>query len=387
MLYINPMPHTACSTYFAAPERADADDLARMNNVLASDEGLCSIINALPEFVLIAGPTRQVLLVNRAMNEFALSQGCGDCIGLRPGEILDCRHALEAEHGCGTGEACRSCGAVETILSALAGNQSSHECRIMRDTPRGFEALDLKVWGTPFRWQGMELAILVAVDISHEKRRKVLERLFFHDILNTAGAIDGLARVLLEELMPIDEAKKTLLLLAQKLVGEIHSQSALLAAENNELSVHPTPLNSRLLLESVTNCYENTSLGRGRRIIVSPESTSTIFYTDELIIDRVLVNLVKNALEATPENGIVTLCCSTAEKNILFWCNNHGVIPRETQLQIFHRSFSTKGEGRGIGLYSVKLMTERYLKGTVNFISDDSSGTTFTVTYPLDIRS
>jgi sensor histidine kinase regulating citrate/malate metabolism len=63
------------------------------------------------------------------------------------------------------------------------------------------------------------------------------------------------------------------------------------------------------------------------------------------------------------------------------------VIPRETQLQIFHRSFSTKGEGRGIGLYSVKLMTERYLKGTVNFISDDSSGTTFTVTYPLDIRS
>lgn len=381
------MQQTACSTYFAAPERADADDVARINTVLTSDEGLCTIIDAMPGFVMIVGQTRQVLLANRAMAEFAHSQECEDCIGLRPGEILACRHALEAEHGCGTGEACRSCGAVETILSALSGNHASHECRIMRQTPRGFEALDLKVWGTPFRWQGMELAIVVAVDISHEKRRKVLERLFFHDILNTAGAIDGLARVLLEDLMPIDEAKETLFMIAQKLVSEIRSQRELLAAENDELSVRPTPVNSQLMLESVKNCYEITLPGRSRSIVISPDSTSTIFYSDEQILSRVLGNLLKNALEATPDDGTVTLGCSSAGKHILFWCNNHGVIPRETQLQIFHRSFSTKGEGRGIGLYSVKLMTERYLKGSVKFTSDDSSGTTFTVTYPLDIRS
>lgn len=380
------MQRSACFTYFAPPERVDADELAGMNALLASDEGLCAIINAMPEFVMVVGSTRQVLLVNRAMADFAFSQGCGDCTGLRPGEILDCRQALEAAHGCGTGEACRSCGAVETILSALSGNRASHECRIMRDTPRGFEALDLKVWGTPFRWQGAELAILVAVDISNEKRRKVLERLFFHDILNTAGALDGLARVLIEDLMPIDEAKETLLMIAQRLVGEIRSQRELLAAENDELSVNPAPINSRLFLESVKSCYENTPLGRERKIVISRDSTSTVFYSDEQILSRVLGNLLKNAMEATPEDGTVTLDCSTAGKNILFRCNNQGLIPRETLLQIFHRSFSTKGEGRGIGLYSVKLMTERYLKGTVKLISDESTGTTFTVTYPLDIR-
>jgi len=381
------MQQTACSTYFATAERADAGDVAGMNTALTSDEGLCAVINAMPEFVMIVGSTRQVLLVNQAMDEFARSQGCDDCIGLRPGEILDCRHALEAEHGCGTGEACRSCGAVETILSALSGDRASHECRIMRDTPQGFEVLDLKVWGTPFRFQRMELAIVVAVDISNEKRRKVLERLFFHDILNTAGAIDGLARVLIDELMPIGEAKETLLMMARRLVGEIRSQRELLAAENDELSVRPVPLNSHQLLESVKSCYENTLPGRSISIMLSQDSTSTVFYSDEQIINRVLGNLLKNALEAAPEGGTVTLGCSTAEKNIVFWCNNQGVIPRETLLQIFHRSFSTKGEGRGIGLYSVKLMTERYLKGKVDCRSDDSSGTTFTVTYPLDIRS
>ncbi len=387
VIFLITMQQTACLTYFAPPERADANDLARMNMVLASDEGLCAIINAMPEFVMIVGPTRQVLLANRAMAEFALSQGCDDYIGMRPGEVLDCRHALEAVHGCGTGEACRSCGAVETILAALAGNNASHECRVMRDTPRGFEALDLKVWGTAFRWQGMELAIVVAVDISNEKRRKVLERLFFHDILNTASAIDGLARVLLEELMPIDEVKENLLMMAKKLVGEIRSQRELLAAENDEFSVRPKPINSHLLLESVKSCYDNALLGRERNIIIARDSTSTIFYSDEPIMSRVLGNLLKNALEATPEDGTVTIGCSTARNNIAFWCNNQEVIPRETQLQIFHRSFSTKGEGRGIGLYSVKLMTERYLKGKVNYNSDDASGTTFTVTYPLDIRS
>ena len=39
-------------------------------------------------------------------------------------------------------------------------------------------------------------------------------------------------------------------------------------------------------------------------------------------------------------------------------------MPDEVKAQIFERSFSTKGRGRGIGTYSIKLLTERYLEGT-----------------------
>jgi CheY-like chemotaxis protein len=53
------------------------------------------------------------------------------------------------------------------------------------------------------------------------------------------------------------------------------------------------------------------------------------------------------------------------------------------QLQMFQRSFSTKGRGRGIGTYSVKLLTEKYLKGRVAFTSDPLTGTTFSVMVPL----
>jgi signal transduction histidine kinase len=186
--------------------------------------------------------------------------------------------------------------------------------------------------------------------------------------------------------MTFDEAKESLLEAARTLVSEIRSQRELLAAENNELSVRPSAIHSRLFLDAVASTYRNTPLGRERKIILAPGLCETAFYGDEQLLGRVIGNLVKNALEASPEGGTVTLGCAVKGKEISFWCNNAGVIPRETQLQIFHRSFSTKEPGRGIGTYSVKLLTERYLKGRVAFASCAGEGTTFTVTYPLDLR-
>ena len=57
-------------------------------------------------------------------------------------------------------------------------------------------------------------------------------------------------------------------------------------------------------------------------------------------------------------------------------------MPKDVKLQIFQRSFSTKGIGRGIGTYSMKLITEQYLKGTISFVSNGAVGTTFTLRIP-----
>jgi signal transduction histidine kinase len=57
-------------------------------------------------------------------------------------------------------------------------------------------------------------------------------------------------------------------------------------------------------------------------------------------------------------------------------------MPKEVRLQVFQRSFSTKGADRGLGTYSVKLLTEKYLKGKVSFSSQQGEGTTFFVLLP-----
>jgi sensor histidine kinase regulating citrate/malate metabolism len=46
-------------------------------------------------------------------------------------------------------------------------------------------------------------------------------------------------------------------------------------------------------------------------------------------------------------------------------------------MQVFMRSFSTKGTQRGLGTYSMKILGEQHLGGTVDFTTSDTEGTTF----------
>jgi hypothetical protein len=110
--------------------------------------------------------------------------------------------------------------------------------------------------------------------------------------------------------------------------------------------------------------------------------------TDRALLRRVLGNLLKNALEAVQPGDQVRMDAVPTVQGVAYHVYNPGFIAPEIQMQIFQRSFSTKGEaGRGIGTHSVKLLTESYLGGKVSFVSTEEEGTTFTVTLPLDLRA
>jgi signal transduction histidine kinase len=377
------MDSTTPRTRSALPRRSRPDTIRRQQALLALDGNLCSILDAMPELVMVLNGNRQIIFANKTLADFARSQGVDSFIGMRPGEILSCRSALDAEYGCGTAEGCRHCGAIESILAALQGHKAAHECRMLRQTPQGVEALDLKIWGTPFRWQGERFAMLAAIDISNEKRREVLERLFFHDVLNTAGTITIITEMLMKGTLAFDEVKDDLWGTVQTLVNEIRGQREILAAENDELKVRFSLLEGREILDAVCTVYRNSEAGKGKSIAIVDESTGLQFISDPTLLTRVLGNLLKNALEASQPGRTVTLTCRSTGTEITFCCHNEGVIPRDIQLQIFQRSFSTKGVGRGIGTYSVKLITEKYLQGRVSVVSSQEAGTTFLAVLPV----
>jgi sensor histidine kinase regulating citrate/malate metabolism len=87
-------------------------------------------------------------------------------------------------------------------------------------------------------------------------------------------------------------------------------------------------------------------------------------------------------LEASPKNATVVLDCYQEGATIVFTVNNLSYMSIAVQAQVFQRSFSTKGSGRGLGTYSIKLLTERYLNGTVHFSTSEDKGTTFFVNLP-----
>lgn len=367
-------------SHFASPERSSACEISGEARSLSENSDLAPLLDAMPDLVMILNRNRQIIFANRNLRDFGSGRGCPDIYGMRPGELLNCQRAATAPSGCGTGEACRTCGAVQAILAGLAGESVKEECRISTGDAG---ALDLRIWASPFFWKESHYVLVVAVDISDEKRRKVLERIFFHDLLNTAGGIRGLAELLAEGISTVDELKDDLCSTAEALVSEIRSQQILVAAENNELVVNPVRLQSRSVIESVSSQLRSHLVAADKVVRIAPETADFSLMCDSVLLKRVLGNLLKNALEASSAGESVTLGARLTEAGAIFWCHNPSVMPRNVQLQIFQRSFSTKGNGRGIGTYSIRLLTERYLKGKVDFDSKENVGTTFRITLPV----
>ncbi len=369
-------------TEFASPERSSAEELSRAQASFAGETLLCSLLDAIPEFVMILDRNRQIVHANEALASFAAAQGHKACAGLRLGELLACDVSLKAIAGCGTAEECKTCGSALAILKAQAGEKSNQECRITSQLGGIPSAMDLHVWTTPLKWQGTDYVLLVAADISSVKRRQVLERIFFHDILNSAGNIKGIVDMLGEG-AHAPEMVGDLRIASQELISEIHSQKTLLAAENNELTLRISDFQGLEAAELVARTFRHHPVGENRTVRIAPESENFVISSDYTLLARVLGNLTKNALEASDEGQTVTLGCRSSGGEGVFWCHNAKPMPREVQLQMFKRSFSTKGSGRGIGTYSVRLLTERYLKGRVAFASSQERGTVFTVTLPI----
>ena len=79
---------------------------------------------------------------------------------------------------------------------------------------------------------------------------------------------------------------------------------------------------------------------------------------------------------------LVTIGFGGSSSAVKFFVHNPGMIDESVQSNIFKRYYSTKGGNRGLGTYSMKLLTEEYLGGEVSFWSTADRGTTFTFLIP-----
>ena len=141
------------------------------------------------------------------------------------------------------------------------------------------------------------------------------------------------------------------------------------------------------LIRSVVSQYERLDLATDKTLLIGPFSESFSLISDEAILRRILGNMVKNAIEATEPGDTVTIKSGIKDGYAVFEVHNPGVIPEKAQTSIFTRFFSTKGPGRGLGTYSIKLLAEGYLGGNVSFSSDKRHGTTFAVAFPTNKTS
>lgn len=99
-------------------------------------------------------------------------------------------------------------------------------------------------------------------------------------------------------------------------------------------------------------------------------------------IEQVLLNLLKNALEATESQGKIRVSSGTRDAQVWFAVQDTGKgMPEDVLEKIFHPFYTTKHKGTGLGLAVInKIITDHH--GTITVDSVAGSGSTFTVRLP-----
>ncbi len=379
-----------CTAREGEPEdaRAARESVAADRLIIARSR-LNRVFDDYPLLTAVLDDAQRLVYANRRALSLMEAPGESAILGLRFGEAFGCIHAAETASGCGTAPACRFCGAARGIEEGFAGVPESEECNLIRDRSGQNASLDLRIWARRLELENKPFILLAAEDISAEKRREVLERIFYHDIANTASGIRSLLDLI--AMMPDEDPRDYLRLIrmaTDQLVDEIESQRALKAAESRELAVRPVLIDGADALRGAAELFSYRLHGKPARLTLAPDLEHPLLETDPALLKRVLVNMIKNALEAAERDETVTAGLRIerhrdAEDAAVFWVQNRAVMPEDTQRRVFHRSFSTKGPGRGVGTYGMRLLGEGYLGGTISFRSSEGEGTVFELRLPL----
>jgi len=323
---------------------------------------LPGILESVPDPAGVFNEHRQLLLCNRAFERARVDEV--SAIGQRPGEILGCVNAPVGPDGCGSSPACATCGSVRVLADSLDKSVSSAgECRIRTQSGSGS---DFFVRASPLQFGSATVAMAVFRDAGSDKRREVLERGFFDDLLATASGIAGIADVLTDPNLTHEASeffRNQLSSLATHLVEEIRAQRRISDAEAGNMAVRPSLVNIRELLTSVL-AAQHADLPN--RVINAGSTPDICILTDAVILQRVLAILIRNAMEASGAGEPITVWCDAQAETVSFRIHHHA------------RSQHPPGS------YSAKLFTERYLGGRLTYVSAEPNGILFSVTLPLE---
>jgi nitrogen fixation/metabolism regulation signal transduction histidine kinase len=121
-------------------------------------------------------------------------------------------------------------------------------------------------------------------------------------------------------------------------------------------------------------------------IIFPSEKEKIIAKFDRTQLIRVVTNLVKNGIQAIPEDRIPKIIVDVFSENgeVLITVADNGIgITEENTKKVFEPKFTTKTSGMGLGLGMVKNIVETY-NGSITFTSKEGKGTVFKVRFPKE---
>ncbi|WP_320006346.1 ATP-binding protein [Maridesulfovibrio sp.] len=347
-------------------------------------EVTAEVINSVPNPTIILNKDRRIVFYNESLEKaVGLENQANRILGRRPGDLLQCCNTKN--NWCGEAGPCAQCGAFIAIKSAMDGEKTQEECLLLTNIDGQIKGYTFMVTASPILIKDEEFFIIHLSDISDIKHKEMMERVFLHDLLNSVNGIANAGTLIMEDATSKEHRELAAMIVdrAYYMASEINAHRLFLSAETKQLEVNNEPIALEQLVDSVCSFYKDSLLAKEKNISINCKIEEFSLTTDKRLLHRIIENLVKNAYEASPENGVVTVQAREENGNALISVSNMGAVSIPVAHQIFKKSFSTKGPGRGLGTYSVKMFTENYLRGRAWFDSSQEEGTNFHIELPL----
>jgi two-component system, NtrC family, nitrogen regulation sensor histidine kinase NtrY len=263
--------------------------------------------------------------------------------------------------------------------------------------------IELSLKATSFKTQTDELRLLSVQDIRNELDEKELDswmkliRVLMHEIMNSIAPITSLSESL-SKLFTIDGKmvgreqidEKTISTTARGLnvIGEQGNGLIQFVESYRKLTRLPKPDKKIFRVEELVNRMKvlYSSLGNSNRVklAVAVNPPEMELFADENLISQVLLNLLKNALEALDgkTDGMIRIMVKVADNNRpeITVADNGPGIPDEIMEQVFVPFFTTRENGSGIGL-SLSRQIMRLHGGSLQVRSIPNKETVFSMNF------
>jgi PAS domain S-box-containing protein len=226
-----------------------------------------------------------------------------------------------------------------------------------------------------------------------EKIRADVERTIQHDIKSPLNGIIGLTHLIMEananneQSNPqIENIKKLALNSLQLIEYSLNMYKIELGTyQLQAIDCDVISILFELKIESVTLIKaKNLSIDYlfENQVVHDKTKVSCFVRGENLLLKNLFRNLIKNAIEASPENETITINISRIDNEIEVKINNQGMIPENIRLKFFDKYISSgKADGTGLGTYSSKLIAKAH-HGDITFQTSSTLGTTLIVYLP-----
>ncbi|OUS32999.1 hypothetical protein A9Q98_00165 [Thalassotalea sp. 42_200_T64] len=209
------------------------------------------------------------------------------------------------------------------------------------------------------------------------KLREDIEKLTQHDL-------KGPLAVILFELPKIADkvVAKSIEESINNVLNMVNNTLDVFKIESGTYPLNPDMVDINHLVNRAIKAVCTLTNKKGINFHIESEHAATYMNGEELLCLSIFNNLIKNAVEASPDNEDIYITLTEKADKVEFKLKNTGAIPAELRTTLFEKySSSNHLRGSGLGAYSAKLMTEAQ-QGEIGFTIIDETFTEFTVLMP-----